>query len=98
MGDYVITNHAYENAWKRLKWSHDTMDRMLHKILSDGYDPKDTHGKLYDYLASKRKMYPNASAKIYGEIVYFFDDNRLVTLYQLPTALVKYVKYIREKS
>lgn len=91
-----VTKHAYRRAKERLKWKTKVLDKMAAKAFSEGIKHKDTKGALQRYVTKlwfKNRQINNA--KIYGENIYLFSDNVLVTIYQLPNDLRKYVKYCR---
>lgn len=97
--DVNITRHAYAKAKQRLGWKKATLERMIPKVMADGFTPDDTNGSLNTWLKGKRKLHPFIStARIYGENIYFFQKENLVTLYRLPQSLVKYVEVMGKKQ
>ena len=87
------TKHAYQRAKERLSWKKRTLDRMMQKALDEGITHADTVGRLNDYITSIWKQYERANnIRIYGENIYLFRFNKLITLYRLPTELTKHVK------
>lgn len=92
----VITNHAYERAKERLSWNARTLDRMAERAFLEGVMHKDTKGSLNKYVAKLWFKYKHTNnVRIHGENIYFFSNNTLITLYQLPNELRKHVKYCR---
>ena len=90
----LITKHAYDRVKERLGWKSKVLDKMAEKIFLDGIKHKDTKGKLRRYLTKLWFSYKYCNnVRIYGENIFFFCDNRLITVYQLPNNLRKYVKY-----
>lgn len=88
-----ITIHAYEKAKERFKWKNKVLDKMALKALNEGMSHKDTKSRLNKYISRKWKMYKHCNnTRIYGENIYFFKDDVLITLYRLPNELIKYVK------
>lgn len=92
----LITEHAYERAKERLKWKSKVLDKMAEKAFLEGIKHKDTKGSLMRYLTKLWFNYKHCNnVRIYGENIFFFCDNRLITVYQLPNDLRKHVKYCR---
>jgi hypothetical protein len=92
----LITEHAYDRAKERLSWKPKALDKMAEKAFSEGIQHKDTKGSLHKYITKLWFQYRNANnIRIYGENVYFFIGNKLITLYQLPNNLRKHVKFCR---
>lgn len=90
----LITKHAYDRVKERLRWKSKVLDKMAEKIFLDGIKHKDTKGNLRRYLTKLWFSYKYCNnVRIYGENIFFFCDNRLITVYQLPNNLRKYVKY-----
>lgn len=84
----VITNHAYERAKERLGWTQKVLDKMSSKALSEGIKHSDTKGRLNKYITATYFSYKSANnIRIYGENVYLFDKDVLITIYQLPNNL-----------
>lgn len=91
-----VTEHAYQRAKERLSWNHKVCDKMSEKAFLEGIKHKDTKGSLHRYVTKLWFSYRHANnVRIYGENIFFFCDNRLITLYQLPNDLRKHVKYCR---
>ena len=89
----TITQHAYDRARERLSWKPSTLDRMTERAFIEGVRPKYTRGQLRAYIDMKRERYKDArNVRLHGEVIYFFRGKRLITLYQLPTELRKFIK------
>lgn len=61
-----------------------------------GFKHSDTKGTLKRYIDKlwfEHKFANNI--RIYGEDLYFFCDNKLITLYRMESKLLKHLKYIR---
>lgn len=90
-----VTLHAYERAKERLSLSKKSLDRLVEKALKFGVKETETKAKLKKYLEEQFKPYPDSHARIYGEVLFIFcgeSCDKLVTLYQLPQELKKYIK------
>ena len=95
--EVIITNHAYERANERLSLSRESFVRLAKKAYIDGVSHGETKGKLKKYLDKlwfkhKNHIYGQNNVRIYGENIYMFRDNILVTVYQLSYDLRKYIK------
>lgn len=91
-----ITEHAYERAKERLGWKHDVLDKMAKKALTEGIQHKETKGTLHKYITKLWFEYKHCNnIRIYGENIYFFCDNKLITLYRLDQKLIKHLRYLK---
>lgn len=92
----LITEHAYDRAKERLSLSKNALDRLALKAFEEGIKHEDTKGKLNRYLTSLFMTYKKANnIRVYGENVFLFCNNSLVTVYQLTYALRKYIKKVK---
>jgi hypothetical protein len=88
----IATKHAYKRAKKRFSWNASALDRMMDRAFYGGITHKDVKGQLNKYICDlwlKHRFCNNV--RIYGEDVYFFCDNRLITLYRLDNKLIKMI-------
>jgi len=88
-----ITQHAYQRAKKRFSWTGSTLDRMAAKALAEGMLHAEAKGKLRKYLDGVWLRHRNGNFRIYGQNLYIFVGEKLVTLYRIPSELVKYCKF-----
>ncbi|MEM1327366.1 MAG: hypothetical protein AAGI23_15490 [Bacteroidota bacterium] len=87
-----ITKHAYKRAKERLGWSRKALDRMLSIIHEYGFTRHEAKGELKKYMLKQRRKYKSkAYARVYGEVIYFFRDRSLITLYRLDNEYIKYL-------
>lgn len=94
--DVIITNHAYDRAKERLSLSSSALERFASKAFKEGIKHSDTKGKLNKYITKiwgATKEVNNI--RIYGENVFLFVDNKLITLYQIPNELKRYIKLFK---
>lgn len=90
-----ITFHAYKRAKERMKWKKSVVAKMALLAYSNGISHYKTKGDLKKYINSLWRYKRTANnIKIYGEDVYLFHNNTLLTLYRVPRNLVKHIKYI----
>ena len=88
-----ISEHAYDMAKKRLSWKPDVIDKMAKKAYNEGIKHSETTGRLNRYINKLFLKYRTANnIRIYGQNIYFFTGSTLVTLYRVPTSLIKYIK------
>lgn len=96
----TITRHAYHRAKQRLGLKPHSLDRMIDRIYFYGMSITDTRGAVYHYLVELTERGGSQSVnqlRIYGDNLYLFADQTLITLYQLPTELLPKVARIRER-
>lgn len=87
-----ITEHAKERARERLKWNAETLEKMSERAMNIGVKHSDTRGKLNRFMSKIYLQHKTANnTRIYGEHIYIFADNVLITVIQLPTVLKKYI-------
>jgi len=82
----IITNHAYKRAKERLGWKKKTLDRMVPIIENKHIPVKEFKGKIRRYL-DKIGISSKMSCMVYGEAIFLFQGDRLVTIYQTPNKL-----------
>lgn len=88
-----ITDHAYDRMKERLGWNHKAGERMAQKAFEQGVTHGETRGSLHRYLDGIFLSYRNANCmRIYGEAIFLFADNVLITVYALPTRYRKLMK------
>lgn len=88
-----ITNHAKIRAKQRLGWKISTLKSMYKKVWEEGISHSATKGHLKKYISGRVRDYPGTIPKIYGEFLFLFDYKKtLITLYQIPSNLKKYIK------
>ena len=85
-----ITKHAFSRAKERLAFKKKTLKRIAEKAFSGGLKHSETNGRLNRYVSSLflEKREAN-NVRIYGEVVFLFSQNTLITVYQLPRHLRK---------
>ena len=95
-----ITKHAYEKAKQRLSWNKRTMNRMIPKVMESGVDATEyAQGEFKKYIENKVERYPSCDKIIvHGDVLFFISKDSVVTLYRTPSSLIKYTKYITNKS
>lgn len=96
----IITEHAEERMIKRCGIKKKSIDRIVDKVLENGYSHNQLKGRLKKWVDSL--WFKNKSAnniKLYGDKAYIFIDNKLVTTLQIPNDLTKdFKKMVKEKK
>jgi hypothetical protein len=91
------TQHAYERAKERLGWNAKVLDRMITRAFTDGVKHSGTKGTLKKYVTKLWGRNKNANnIRIYGENVYLFCGETLVSIYQLENKLIKHLQYCKQ--
>jgi hypothetical protein len=93
-----VTNHAFDRAKERLSLNANALTRLAEKAFTSGLKHSDMKGKLEKYITKLWFMHKSAdNIRVYGENVFVFIGNTLITVYQLPNELRKYVKVCKDK-
>lgn len=94
--EIIITEHAYGRAKERLGWNTSALIKMAEKAYLEGIKHGDTKSSLKKYIDKLWFDYKKANnIRIYGENIFFFSGNILITIYQLPNNLKKHLVYIK---
>jgi len=92
----VVTDHAYKRARQRLRWNRDALNRMAVRAFTKGIRHNDTNGYVKRYLDTLWTEYQRCdNIRIYGDNVYMFCKNSLVTIYRINNNLIKYIKHYK---
>ena len=79
-----ISEHAMIRMKERNGWTRKTSVRMVKKIYETGLDPKQMKGKRATW--AMRHSSGNCDLRYYGDFLYIFRDNILVTVIPEPQA------------
>jgi hypothetical protein len=83
-----ISKHAFDRAKERLNWTKQVLEKMAFLAFNNGLKHRDTKGKLKKYMDKLWFDYKFCNnARIYGEVMYFFKGEVLITVYQIPNNL-----------
>jgi len=94
----ALTEHACKRARERLSWNESTLERMSIRAFESGLKRKNTNGLLKKYLDElweQRKQANNL--RLYGETLFVFSNNKLLTVWHLPTELRPLAKVFHSK-
>jgi len=93
-----ITKHALERARSRLKLNERSFIRLLEKVSEKGYNASNSRGLLRKYINKLLEGHENKKdIKIYGEILYIFQGDKLITLYSIPVEYKKYLQKLKHE-
>jgi hypothetical protein len=79
----LLTKHGKERAGERVGLDTKATERMARRVLERGKRPADTAGRLRRYLDSL-SIEHGTTPIVYGEHVYCFSGETLVTVLNLP--------------
>lgn len=95
----VISSHAYKRARQRISWSRNALNRMTVLAFTQGIRRKHLKGKLKYFTNDMMLGYERQSViRIYGQIIFIFRNQTLVTLYHIPVELRKHLTFHLKKQ
>jgi hypothetical protein len=80
-----ISDHAADRLKERNGWSEKTSLRMLKRVFDNGTKEGNLKGAVRHWLDAKHDDGNMSSFIVYGNVLYVFHDNVLVTAYTVPT-------------
>lgn len=88
----IITDHAFERAKERLSLNRKVFMKLSEKAFDKGLKHSEMKGNLKKYATAIWFKYKTGdNMRVYGENLFLFEKNILITVYQLPNNLKKYV-------
>ena len=84
-----VTRHAKKRLKERSGLQKGSMARISEKAFTQGINYGDTKGRLRKWIAKVDFDSGTKMTKLYGDTLYLFDDNRLVTILQVPADLAR---------
>jgi len=92
----VITHHASDRAWDRLGLKPDSVQRLANMAFANGIRQEDTAGSQARYLGALFMQEKTANnLRVYGDAVFIFVGNVLVTAHHLPHRYRETVRKIK---
>jgi len=92
----IATKHAYRRAKERLGWNKSALRGQMVKAFYHGAAHKDVKSKLRKYVDKLWLKSKNCNnIRIYGENLYLFNNEILITVYRLDNKLIKYTSLLR---
>ena len=100
--DVIVTKHAEKRIRERQGLNKKACERMAKMAYEKGLIHEDKKGTLNKYLIHKENVHKTATkdrvAKIYGEYLYIFDGNTLITTFGVPNEIKPMIKKRKENS
>ena len=88
-----LTQHAIKRSKERLNLNEVSLLRLAEKALEVGKKHHECKGKIRKYLDKLWLNYKTCNnPRIRGEVLFLFKDEKLITLYQIPLELRRWVK------
>lgn len=88
-----VSRHAEQRMRERCGLNKKSVERMAQKAFDRGIMHSQTRGKLYNWVTSKYFVNQKANnLRIYGDYLYIFDENVLVTVFRVPNNLLKNIE------
>lgn len=82
-----VTDHARRRGKERLGLNAKSLQRTALRALVDGLGRPDAHGQIRAYLDAKRGEHPDGELFVYGEFIFVFAGNVLITCLRVPPVL-----------
>lgn len=92
-----LTNHAIDRARERCRWNEDTMRKMATKARAEGIGLNQVKGQLHRYLY-KLTMQHRTETVIYGEHIFAFAQNVVITVIPLASQYCGTVRKIQNRK
>jgi len=94
----IITDHAFDRAKERLSMSRSAFIRISETAYEDGIVQKEVAGSLRRYLDKLYLSHKQAgNIRLYGENVFLFGGNVLITVFQVPPNIRKSALRIQKR-
>lgn len=88
----IVSKHAKKRLKERCGLNKRSIQRIADKAFTDGVRHSDTRGRLNKWITSLYFYNKTAdNIRLYGDKVYIFAGNILVTVIQIPPKLLKYM-------
>ena len=92
-----VTRHGEQRAIERLGLKKKSVQRMAERALDKGIRHSDTKSSLNRYLTKIYLNYEKANnIRIYGQGIYIFNDEILLTVYDLPNKYKDIHKFLKK--
>ena len=94
-----ISEHAAERAKSRFSLKRDALERLAERALWEGIGHRQANGRLkryFDMLYLQNRTANNV--RIYGEVVFLFNGDTLITLWRVPANMMKIVRRLQDKN
>lgn len=99
MNSAIITEHARHRIKERLGIRKSAQNKIANRALEYGISHSDVSGKLKRYIDKTYLSYKNGNnIKIYGDNIFVFHDNILLTVWMLPNEFKNVANKIADKK
>ena len=82
-----VSEHAFDRMKERNGWNRKAAIRMVKKIYDNGLRPNEAGGKAKKYMKNRAEHNPEDDIALYGEYIYIFRDNTLITAFSINSVL-----------
>lgn len=93
-----LTHHATQRGNERLGLPLKPFEKLAAKALAEGIKHSDTNGRLKKYFDKLFFTNHISNVRIYGEFVYLFKADVLITVLNLPNDLKAIVAKVKQKT
>ena len=84
----VTTKHGRSRMRQRTGISGGNSEKMAKRILRAGIKHSETSGELHSYMSQVYLKHQNSNnSRIYGDCIYLFGGNKMITVFKLPVHL-----------
>lgn len=94
----TVTFHAEDRADERMKISPKAIAKLAETAREKGIRFEDTAGRLRRFLDLKRHEHPGTQCRIYGEHLFWFRGELLITVYRVQPKFLKTVAKLRQQK
>lgn len=89
----TISRHAEKRMKERCGFNKKSIERIVKRAYEKGTDYKDTTGLLKRWIKKIHLKNKKANEyRVYGQMLYIFDNGKLVTVLHIPNELKKELK------
>lgn len=82
---------------KRMRLPRKATERMAQIAYERGISAGQTTGKLFSWMTEKQNNHENGQIKVYGQFLYVYQGERLITVYNIPTGLYSVARKNQKK-
>ena len=86
--ELIITNHGRKRMRERCGLNKKSVERIAEKAFTEGLTTDQVKGALKKWCVEHEKQ-EDAQVKVYGNFLYIFRENRLITLLNIPSKFNK---------
>ena len=95
----ILTKHSKKRAKQRLGLNDKSLERMAPIVLENGFGHSDLPGKMRKYVDGLYLSHGNGNnIKIYGNHIYIFMNEVLITILHLPNRYKKIIQKIKSRK